>query len=116
MTSVTLSAIPLHVWQLGIRERTTRLHPVPREKKKHVTPSRQAARRAQRGPRPARGTEVTWRRTVTHEVPAADLKGERERAKKTLPRPLECEHVSQSRRPALRAQSGPHPARGAEVT
>ncbi len=83
MTNVTLSAFPLPVWQLGIRERKTRLHPVPREKKKHVTMVRPAAQRAQRGPRPARGAEVTWRRSVTHGVPAPDLKGERERTKQS---------------------------------
>ena len=115
VTSVTLSAIPFHVWQLGIRERTTRLHPVASEKK-HVTPNRPAARRAQRGPRPARGAEVTWRRSVAHGVPAAALGGERERTKKSPPRPLWCERVSPGRPTARRAQPGPRPVRGAEVT
>jgi hypothetical protein len=101
-TNVPPSVFPLPVWQLGIRERTTRLHPVPREEK-HVAMVQPAARRAQRGPRPARGAEVTWRRSVTRGVPAADLKGERERTRKSPPRPLGCERLSPSRSAAQRA-------------
>ena len=70
-----------------MRVRTTRLHPTPHEEK-HETPCRRPAQRAQRGPRPARSAEVTWRRSETHGIPAADFVGGRERMSSLHPVPL----------------------------